>query len=1481
MLQVRFSLVGLLAMSKENKKSEAAASTLQSKIYKMVEEEQEENPDMPRKMGSAKTLKAWHRVIIAMMMLIDTTRKQMVLDYLQKKGATEDEVEKEKTIRDKTNSTKKGKDEWINQGIGQPLGRSKAQKFWQMEVESCPHPSEYMRCRANRYNQWWICLTRGGRWERLQGDPSASSSQVVVPETPMASPLKTVSPQESATALSRGQVFVQGKDAIRSAATKQTQEPEVTVPQHGLGDPGVCGRQHKLGQGDGGGGRRLLLSKEQLDGTLGKKLCGLVGRKFSTFMVFLCMNCWLSTSTTKAFGEPLLSAMVTASGEFNEAPFVFAQPEDEKYTACFVYPKLEFHIRQGEPDLHGQTFTLSRSTRRTLEQAIKKNKVVMEIYSPPRVTEKAGEFGFESGGALDLSTGWDLSRKDHQRKALQLIQKLRPALVILSPPCTVFSRLRGLSNHKRDPEVVAREVEEGQEHVNFSVRVAWIQHRARRGFLFEHPMHAESWNTKDLAELRQADGVMDVKLDMCRFGLTTTKGFPALKPTLLITNLEALATTLQRRHDGFHERHHPLIGGEAKFAAKYTPKFVDAILRGLRKQVQTWVKGNRPQQDFWEVKQNSVVRVHRQPRRTLFTPQGMSSCPLPIPNLGSKRTTTMNFQKGNPMVKKDDWRTTPTPHLAFPALWTGQTEFANSDTILLPQPWHAVATFVVAAAAHPLYEYLSQESAFQTEWTSSFPSRKILRGAGNDGEPADEAMDFEDDLEAALDLADPESQPQQRRQQREEDEEKVAHGLRELRVPRRQLPEGLHPELQREIYRLHRNLGHPTNEMFLRALRHAGVKKEIIQWIKDKFHCDLCQRKQKANPHRPGKLQKIMEFNEVVGVDTFTVNDRAMLNILDWGTDLQIVEPLTDKRAETVCAKFMQSWVAHYGPPKLLVCDQGREFTGAAFVDYLNQSGVPIHFIDVRVPWQNSRTEKAGDIFKTRLETVIHETTTAILEEDFVCAVAETAAAHNRYFNRSGYSPYQRAFGSLPRLPGSLLSDDALDKILVHASAGDAVRRSWEIRDAAARAWHRQQDGEAIKRALGTRTRTTDLKEFKQGDLVYVWRNIPGYKGWTGPGTVIADSNNTLWISLRGYLVKAAKEQVRVATSEESLGAELVAQLSAEMLEALEKGTLRNYRDVADEGSPEDDDDPYSPSIRPADAPMESELDESMLPAQQQEGDDQERALQDLPEQGPPAPALDDGASTQTPRTEEEIPAFSRAQSRRSSIRVDEGVHMPFPFLPPSSDGAGPSRRGSVASSTARQAAMPYPSPAVPVPSLPPPPTNFYIEVSKDVENGEVKWKKDKISGNYFIESKGSAKFQARNAWAMFNEKDGRCYLTKAKTSPGQVEFRRLTDKHRDIFRAARAKEVKSLLDSGAIQILSVEESLKFLAERPKHVLESRYVDRWKPTDAFGVVPEQFGRPGFVPEDHGGLAPKSRWCVVGWQDPMIHEIERTSPTPQL
>ena len=176
------------------KKSTVATSSLQASVYALVtEEDQDYQPK--KKMGSRKTCAAWSRVVIALMLLLQTTRHQMVLDYLQKKGTEQDEQDTENVGEKKKKSTmaksKVTRTEWIPQGIGQPLKRSTTQKYWDKEPEDCHHPAEYLRCRANRGQRWWTCLTCGSRWERLEGDPTASSTTTVVPETPESQKLMT------------------------------------------------------------------------------------------------------------------------------------------------------------------------------------------------------------------------------------------------------------------------------------------------------------------------------------------------------------------------------------------------------------------------------------------------------------------------------------------------------------------------------------------------------------------------------------------------------------------------------------------------------------------------------------------------------------------------------------------------------------------------------------------------------------------------------------------------------------------------------------------------------------------------------------------------------------------------------------------------------------------------------------------------------------------------------------------------------------------------------------------------------------------------------------------------------------------------------------------------------------------------------------------------------------------------------------------
>ena len=175
-----------------------------------------------------------------------------------------------------------------------------------------------------------------------------------------------------------------------------------------------------------------------------------------------------------------------------------------------------------------------------------------------------------------------------------------------------------------------------------------------------------------------------------------------------------------------------------------------------------------------------------------------------------------------------------------------------------------------------------------------------------------------------------------------------------------------------------------------------------------------------------------------------------MLNIVCWGSGLQIVEPLPSKNSMTVRKAFANTWVKHCGWPGILVVDQGREFFGD-FRDYIGDQGVVIHYIDRDAPWQNGRTERAGGLFKDQLAIVIEELS-IYSKDEFEIAVAAVCDSRNRFLNRSGFSPHQRVFGSSLRLPASLLSDDFLNRSLLSSSLGHDFHRSQEIRDCAQRA---------------------------------------------------------------------------------------------------------------------------------------------------------------------------------------------------------------------------------------------------------------------------------------------------------------------------------------------------------------------------------------------------------------------------------------------
>ena len=110
------------------------------------------------------------------------------------------------------------------------------------------------------------------------------------------------------------------------------------------------------------------------------------------------------------------------------------------------------------------------------------------------------------------------------------------------------------------------------------------------------------------------------------------------------------------------------------------------------------------------------------------------------------------------------------------------------------------------------------------------------------------------------------------------------------------------PEVASALRRLHQNLGHPDAHDLARHLRLAGADQSVIDAAKG-LRCMTCERNQRGGTAKPSAMPTILEFNQVVGVDAFSVVDSSgvryeMLSAVDHGTGFHLVVELKGHTAQ-------------------------------------------------------------------------------------------------------------------------------------------------------------------------------------------------------------------------------------------------------------------------------------------------------------------------------------------------------------------------------------------------------------------------------------------------------------------------------------------------------------------------------------------------------------------------------------------------------
>ena len=94
--------------------------------------------------------------------------------------------------------------------------------------------------------------------------------------------------------------------------------------------------------------------------------------------------------------------------------------------------------------------------------------------------------------------------------------------------------------------------------------------------------------------------------------------------------------------------------------------------------------------------------------------------------------------------------------------------------------------------------------------------------------------------------------------------------------------------------------------------------------------------------------------------------------MVDWGSNYQMVERVTDKQPGTIWSTLWSTWGRTFGLPEVIISDAGKEFS-SQFMQLAASHGIVTQTIAARAPWQNGRTERHGAHYKELLEKAREE----------------------------------------------------------------------------------------------------------------------------------------------------------------------------------------------------------------------------------------------------------------------------------------------------------------------------------------------------------------------------------------------------------------------------------------------------------------------------------------------------------------------------
>ena len=188
--------------------------------------------------------------------------------------------------------------------------------------------------------------------------------------------------------------------------------------------------------------------------------------------------------------------------------------------------------------------------------------------------------------SYDLKTGFDLSTARDRRTVEADLQKHRPDLLILSPPCTHEGGWFHLNSTRWERWEFLQKTAQSRSFIRWCCRLFRMQVALGGRAVFEHPTGSKMWSYAEVQSLCKK--FTTVKLHMCRYGLQLPQSDRLIrKSTRLLASDEAMKELALLCPGSTEPQHvcHDVVKGSApgvpsvsQFVGAYPPQFVFRLL---------------------------------------------------------------------------------------------------------------------------------------------------------------------------------------------------------------------------------------------------------------------------------------------------------------------------------------------------------------------------------------------------------------------------------------------------------------------------------------------------------------------------------------------------------------------------------------------------------------------------------------------------------------------------------------------------------------------------------------------------------------------------------------------------------------------------------------------------------------------------------------------------------------------------------------